>query len=115
MILVRALDRFYKKLTAAIRSIPGLDSGTSILDVVLTVTQACVSSTCVQMELELRESLLTARQAIAAPRRLVSAGSEDVGGGGGAGGGSLELMDMVSGLQEQVVESMKSGLNRLKM
>jgi len=129
VILVRALDRFYKKLTAALRIIPGIELAHSILEVVLAVTQACVESTCVKMEAELRENILAARQTIAAPSRRLggsgstaggSSGSEEPGIGNGNSSGSfsgpgLQLMDMVSNLQEQIVESLRNALARLKM
>jgi len=109
VLLVRSLDRFYKKLTAVTRCIPALDINQHILEVVMFVTEACVLSAASHMEAELKDSLLAARHTIAAPRRAVN--SEVVSGNSN----NLELMEMVTGLQDHIVESLKQALKRLRM
>jgi hypothetical protein len=69
VMLVRAIDRFYKKLVAAGRNIPGLDLSSSALDIVLSITSSFVSSIARGLENSLHENLLAVRQVIAAPRR----------------------------------------------
>ena len=122
VILVRALDRFYKKLSAATRNLPGLDTCQASLNVVLAVTEACVDATATNMEAELRENVLAARQAIAAPRtRLPPPAAEGAVGGAAAPAGAaavtsgINLIEMVNSLQDQIVDSLKTALGRLKM
>ena len=122
VILVRALDRFYKKLSAATRNLPGLDTCQASLNVVLAVTEACVDATATNMEAELRENVLAARQAIAAPRtRLPPPAAEGAVGGATAPAGAaavtsgINLIEMVNSLQDQIVDSLKTALGRLKM
>eukprot|EP00088_Acartia_fossae_P012119 TRINITY_DN16216_c0_g1_i3.p1 TRINITY_DN16216_c0_g1~~TRINITY_DN16216_c0_g1_i3.p1 ORF type:complete len:783 (+),score=196.71 TRINITY_DN16216_c0_g1_i3:323-2350(+) len=122
VILVRALDRFYKKLSAATRNLPGLDTCQASLNVVLAVTEACVDATAANMEAELRENVLAARQAIAAPRTRMpppAEGAVNSGGGAvappGAATSGINLIEMVNSLQDQIVDSLKTALGRLKM
>ena len=124
VILVRALDRFYKKLSAATRNLPGLDTCQASLNVVLAVTEACVDATATNMEAELRENVLAARQAIAAPRtRLPPPAAEGAVGGAAAAApagaaavtSGINLIEMVNSLQDQIVDSLKTALGRLKM
>ncbi|XP_023319685.1 vacuolar protein sorting-associated protein 51 homolog [Eurytemora carolleeae] len=102
VILVRAIDRFYKKLLAAGRTIPGLNLGTAALDVVLNITSSFVNSIARGLENSLQENLLAVRQVIAAPRR------------NGGESPTPPLSELANSLLSGIVDSIKSALKGLK-
>lgn len=69
-LLVRALDRFHRRLAASARSLPGrMDLGGVGLAVVLSVASSYCGATAGSLAHQLTEVMVEARQAIAQPRR----------------------------------------------
>jgi len=79
-ILVRALDRFYRRLSAATsRLVPGLDLAGSGLSVVLAVTRSYCTTASSHLATALQESLMDVRQALATPRKVAGEGGVNLG------------------------------------
>jgi len=102
VLLVRAVDRFYKKLASLTRSIPGIDMSGAALDVVVEVARSYAAAVSVRLGDQLTDSLLTVRQAIAAPRK---SGGESP---------SPQLAELANTLLSGIVDNIKSALTQLK-
>jgi len=68
-LLVRSLDRFYRRLMVTSKLVPGLDLITPGLDVVLAVSREFSSSAGRQLGQRLEDRIMDTRQTIAQPRR----------------------------------------------
>ena len=99
-LLVRSLDRFYRRLTVTNKLIPGLDIIKTGLDVVLAVAQEFSSSALRQLEEKLADKIMDARQSIAQPRK----GSDQ----------PLNLQEVGTKLLTGLTENLKSVLATLQ-
>jgi len=68
-LLVRALDRFYRRLCAASKLLPGQDLPRAGLNLVLGVAGEVCQAAAHQLDIALQSSITDARQALAQPRR----------------------------------------------
>ena len=68
-ILVRALDRFHRRLTVTSKLVPGLDLLRPGLDVVLAVAGSFSEAAGRQLEDRLQDKIMDTRQTIAQPRK----------------------------------------------
>ena len=68
-ILVRALDRFHRRLTVTSKLVPGLDLLRPGLDVVLAVARSFSEAAGRQLEDRLQDKIMDTRQTIAQPRK----------------------------------------------
>ena len=99
-LLVRSLDRFYRRLTVTNKLIPGLDIIKAGLDVVLAVAQEFSASALRQLEEKLADKIMDARQSIAQPRK----GSDQ----------PLNLQEVGAKLLTAITENLKSVLATLQ-
>ena len=99
-LLVRSLDRFYRRLTVTNKLIPGLDIIKAGLDVVLAVAQQFSLSARRQLELKFADKVMDARQTIAQPRK----GSDQ----------ALNLQEVGTRLLTGITENLKSVLATLQ-
>ena len=68
-ILVRALDRFHRRLTVTSKLVPGLDLLRPGLDVVLAVAASFSEAAGRQLEERLQDKIMDTRQTIGQPRK----------------------------------------------
>ena len=68
-ILVRALDRFHRRLTVTSKLVPGLDLLRPGLDVVLAVAASFSEAAGRQLEDRLQDKIMDTRQTIGQPRK----------------------------------------------
>ena len=99
-LLVRSLDRFYRRLTVTNKLIPGLDIIKAGLDVVLAVAKEFSASALRQLEEKLADKIMDARQSIAQPRK----GSDQ----------PLNLQEVGTKLLTAITENLKSVLATLQ-
>ena len=99
-LLVRSLDRFYRRLTVTNKLIPGLDMIKAGLDVVLAVAQQFSVSASRQLEEKFADRIMDARQTIAQPRK----GSDQ----------ALNLQEVGTRLLSGITENLKSVLLTLQ-
>ena len=100
-ILVRALDRFHRRLTAAARSLPGgSDLHQEGLRVVVAVSATCCQAAAKTLGQQLQEVTVEARQTIAQPRR--------------GGDPPLDLQEVNTGLLAAIADNVRSTLSCLQ-
>jgi len=94
-ILVRALDRFYRRLGAMGRIVPGLEKARGGLDIVLAVAKAFCEASSKHLEAKLQEALMDVRQEMAAPKKTENA---------------VNLGDLSTGLLSAVADNIRATL-----
>lgn len=94
-ILVRALDRFYRRLGAMGRIVPGLDKARGGLDIVLAVAKAFCEASSKHLEDKLQEALMDVRQEMAAPKKTEN---------------GVNLGDLSTGLLSAVADNIRATL-----
>jgi len=97
-ILVRALDRFYRRLGAMGRVVPGLDKSKDGLDIVLAVAKAFCEASNKHLEAALQEAVMDVRQELAAPKK---------------GETGVNLGDLSTGLLSAVADNIRATLATL--
>jgi len=99
-VLVRALDRFHRRLGAAARSVPGgLELPAAGLRVVLAVARRSCAAAAAALGERLREVTVAARQTIAQPRR--------------GGEAPVDLQEVTTGLLATIADNVTDSLATL--
>ena len=100
-ILVRALDRFHRRLSASARSLPGgKDLHLEGLRVVVAVSGSCCQAAAKALGDQLQEVTVEARQTIAQPRR--------------GGDPALDLQEVNTGLLAAIADNVRNTLSCLQ-
>ena len=105
-ILVRALDRFHRRLQALSRLLTTIDFSRASLDLVLEASELHCQRTLQSLKECLQESMLTARQAMVAPRRRLNTDSDE---------GDVNLSELNQALLSSVAEKIRSHLTNLQL
>ena len=105
-ILVRALDRFHRRLQALSRLLTTVDFSRASLDMVLEASELHCQRTLQCLKDCLQESMLSARQAMVAPRRRLNADSDE---------GDVNLNELNQTLLSSVAEKIRSQLTDLQL
>lgn len=109
-LLVRALDRFHRRLQAVAKLLPGSSVPTKGTEIVIRAATERVKQYLSALQSFYLDSLTDVRQALAAPRLSVAGGSA---GGGGAPPGRdapSSLPDLLSSLSASILNQIKSVL-----
>jgi hypothetical protein len=103
-IKVRALDRFHRRLQAMSRLLATIDFSRSGLDLVLEASELHCRTTLDYLKDSLQESMMAARQAMVAPRRLTADSENDV-----------DLSELNNTLLSSIAEKIRSQLSDLQL
>lgn len=113
-LLVRALDRFHRRLQAVAKLLPGSSVPSRGTEIVVRAARERIRQYLAALQSFYMDSLTDVRQALAAPR-LSLAGAVGVGGGGGSGGPSGKdappnLPELLASLSFSILNQIKSVL-----
>ncbi|KAF3841331.1 hypothetical protein F7725_007193 [Dissostichus mawsoni] len=109
-LLVRALDRFHRRLQAVTKLLPGSSVPSKGTEIVIRAATERVKQYLAALQSFYMDSLTDVRQALATPR--LSVASASVGGGGGPSGrdGPNSLPELLSSLSASILNQIKSVL-----
>lgn len=111
-LLVRALDRFHRRLQAVAKLLPGSDVPNKGTEIVVRAATERVKQYLSALQSFYMDSLTDVRQALATPRLSVSGAS--VAGGGALLGGPVSIRDAPTSLPELLSSLSASILNQIK-
>lgn len=111
-LLVRALDRFHRRLQAVAKLLPGSDVPNKGTQIVVRAATERVKQYLSALQSFYMDSLTDVRQALATPR--LSATGTSVGGGGALLGGPVSSRDSPTSLPELLSSLSASILNQIK-
>lgn len=111
-LLVRALDRFHRRLQAVAKLLPGSDVPNKGTEIVIRAATERVKQYLSALQSFYMDSLTDVRQALATPRLSVTGAS--VGGGGALLGGPVSSRDSPTSLPELLSSLSVSILNQIK-
>ncbi|CAL8267370.1 unnamed protein product [Merluccius merluccius] len=114
-LLVRALDRFHRRLQAVAKLLPGSQVPARGTEIVVRAATERVRQYLQALQSFYLDTLTDVRQALAAPRLAAASGASVALGGGtggllGAGGGAGGLPELLSSLSASILNQIKSVL-----
>ncbi|KAG5843448.1 hypothetical protein ANANG_G00151050 [Anguilla anguilla] len=111
-LLVRALDRFHRRLQAVSKLLPGSPVPSQGTEIVVRAARERIRQYLVALQSFYLDSLTDVRQALAAPRLTV--GGAGVSGAGGLLGGAASVKDVPPSLPDLLTSLSGSILNQIK-
>lgn len=109
-LLVRALDRFHRRLQAVAKLMPGSTVPNQGTEIVIRAATERVKQYLCALQSFYMDSLTDVRQALAAPRLSAASGGGLLGGPGSGRDGPTSLPELLSSLSASILNQIKSVL-----